>query len=1104
MKTVRFLFASGAVACAWVVLFLACRLAAWALGWPAWWTIPLALNTGVGWVAIRMAREALRDARADAHKQAPADPRQSARMRRAWKRGRGLRRGRFLDAPMPWYLCLEQAPTTSGGMLDSGDAADRQSDEGEEFAWRRGPHALWLDYPDAWGEDDDVRWDAFVRLLKTRDAPLAGIALVVEADHLLLDDPARLRDRARLLRRRLDRLRASRRGTVPVYVVLNRLDCLYGMRSLVAGLDSARLFRPLGAVRRERETPEELARRVIDQSEDELGKLPPIREAALLAPVELERLREPLAHFCSHLFAGDSAMLRGVYLASSAPGGGTIPPRMVAYPTFREVREDPPLGGSWFLRTLLREGIPGDAVPARRAVGVRRTGLSGTLAGLVAGSLVLCTLLTWSFWENRSILLSARDRAAPPTSAESLEPFLDLAVQTRLRAAGWRLPRFGMVEAERLADELQTRFTESYFDLKTVPGIDHVQETALAAGSSSDPREIGNALLLLTATREGISRNLNRDGNPGENWLFLHALIDALRLAGPGDMRQLQTYFEWAETQEWMPETRDALVAFEKYIIDTACGGDLSWLPVWIESLPGLAGVDVSCVWSPTLAPPYRVGGAWTAQGYRIAAGLLRAVVYDSADPEGWLEKREAFLATYRRTAIRHWREAGKHVWDGFRLRIADDDLPDLIRAAAKLDDPASRFAALARAHLLPMHDQETDDPDIRWLMLYTGTGGRDESTPSPGLAQRLADAVRSLGSDEGIEQVSRDLGLLPGDRGTVVAQEWEKLREAMAAAGLQAETPLDNRAAVQRHYRNLAPAVDPLVRAGIAARGVHQTLREASTSGGWDAVSPLASYDYFRYLAARTAALGLDNAWREKVFNPAGLYPGDNDARLRQVAAPGGLLERFLTGEAAGLWCWQNEAMAAAEWDGIAFPVSAEFLAFCQTILREGVPEKPTAVVLPFRFDAISVDTSALERPTKVELTFRSGGEEQVAVFQNYQMPGQFVWHPESPSSASIRIVFPSTTAVLDFTSETVGDFIRLLSGDAAVIGADAFPEVERDLRELGVTRFVLRTAMENADAYFSYTAVPFPELPHSVIVPDAAPLPATPARRPAFGPIP
>ncbi|MCD8141608.1 MAG: hypothetical protein LUE17_17885 [Planctomycetaceae bacterium] len=400
------------------------------------------------------------------------------------------------------------------------------------------------------------------------------------------------------------------------------------------------------------------------------------------------------------------------------------------------------------------------------------------------------------------------------------------------------------------------------------------------------------------------------------------------------------------------------------------------------------------------------------------------------------------------------------------------------------------------------MHDPQSDDPDIRWLRLYRD-GGQVEADPSPGLAHRFADAVRRLGSDEGIEQVSRRLGLLPGDRGTVLTQEWERFGEACSAAGLVVETPIDNRAAVGRQYRNLASAHDPLVQAGALAESLHRLLRETSGSAGWDTVSPLASYDYFRYLAARTAALGLDDAWREAVYNPAGLHPGDDEARLRQVAAPGGLLERFLTNDAAGLWRWRDGELAPAEWDGIAFPFSPAFLAVCQTLLQEGVPEKPEEVVLPFRIDAVSVDSGALERPTTIRFTFRSGGEEQTTLFQNYQMPGEFIWRPDGPSSASICITFPSTTAVLDFPPDRVGDFLRLFTGDAAVIGMEAFPEAERDLRELGITRFVLRAALENADAFFSNTAVPFPELPHSIIVPDAAPPSAEPARRPVFGPL-
>ncbi|MDR1744668.1 MAG: hypothetical protein LBS30_02830, partial [Planctomycetota bacterium] len=766
MTTLRFLLNTCVNAILWAVLFLACRFAVWGMDGPAWWTIPLALGLGFAWLAGSRLRGVVRDLRGERTAVAGenANPQQLARMRRAWKQGRGLRHaGLFQPVPI-WYLCLEQAPTRSGGMLDTVDAADRQSPAGdEEFSWGRGPNALWLDFPDAWAEGDDYRWNAFLRLLKTHDAPLAGIAMTVEADHLLLDDPAGLRKSAALLRHRLERLRLLRRETVPVYLVVNRLDCLYGMRSLVTELGRERLGRPLGAVRRERESAEDLARRVVDACGADLTRLPPRHEAAVQAPAELERLRGPLAHFCSQLFAGADSPLRGIYLASSAPGGGTIPPLMVELPTFRELREDPLAGESWFLRSLLREGIPGDVHAARRAVGGGRRRLSPGLTGLAAGSLVLCSLLTWSFLENQAVLLSARGRAAPPESADSLGPFLDLAEQTRLRAGSWRLPRFGMVEADLLADELQRRYTESYFDLKTVPGVEYIQEAALASVRSGDPREIGNSLLLLAATRAGLSRNLDGAGEAPASERFLHELVGDLRLAGPEDVRQFETYFDWAGAQEWMPETRDALAAFERHILDNARGGDLSsWLPSWIESLPGLDGVDAERVWEPVPVPPIRVGGAWTAKGYRIARGLLEAVVPES-------DRREAFLAEYRRSAVRHWRQAADRLWNSFQRRIRDDDLPELVRAASRLDDPASRFVALLQTHLLPMHDDANDGTggaaDAEWLLLHGDDGAVRKVEGEDGLVPHINRTIRFLGSDDGMSRLSRRLGFGGGDR---------------------------------------------------------------------------------------------------------------------------------------------------------------------------------------------------------------------------------------------------------------------------------------------------------------------------------------------------
>lgn len=414
---------------------------------------------------------------------------------------------------------------------------------------------------------------------------------------------------------------------------------------------------------------------------------------------------------------------------------------------------------------------------------------------------------------------------------------------------------------------------------------------------------------------------------------------------------------------------------------------------------------------------------------------------------------------------------------------MRDEDIPELVRAASRLDDPATRFAGLLRTHLLPMYAETAGDPDRNWLLLHCAL---PEPQSEDGLAERVNRAIRFLGSDDGMNRLSREIGLVPGDRRGGVAAEWERFAQAMAAAGLAIETPMENLDSVQNHYRGVAAPGDALRRAGEAAASLHQLLRETSRSASWDGISPLASFDFLRYLAARQAALGLDAAWREQVYNPASLFPGDEIDRLRRLASPGGLLEKFLVGRAAGLWRWDGDRLAATGWNGLDFPFAPSFLEFCQTVLRQGVSTAPDSVTLSFRADAATVDRDALERPTAVEFVLKSGGEEQKVVFRNYSQIGEFVWHAKGESTAAINLVFPSVTARLEFPASEVNDFFRLLSAEAAVLGVEAFPDAAKDLRQLGITRVVLRARLVNADAYFKFRAATSPRLPHTILTGD------------------
>ncbi len=1130
MKTLTSLFSTVANCLWWAGVFLACRVAVWLAAKPAWWTIPLALAAGAAWLAFRALgrkHDAWREEQAPFSVavpaavpavRAPASAR--ARLRRAWQQGRALRAGnRFRPAP-PLYLFLNLTPGAAASPLELGDAFGQDAlARTDDFTWRRAPDAAWIDCPDALLRNDGGGWGAFADI--AGEAEIAGVVVALDAARLAAADHAA----APMLRQRLEALQRGQKRPLPVYLVVDNIDRLYGLRSLVSRVDPGRLADPLGDIRDQaRENSPAFFRRVLADSAALLERLGrsaiASAPAALLAREELLRLEEPLVRFCRQVFLKGSShggqnagsgrhlpWIRGLFLAASAPGGGdAVPPVLARLESFadihRDIRETLPVQ-PWFLHSALRDAIPADAGAAREAGSPGgRSAYPAYAAGLIAGALALSLLLTWSFLENRTILLSARGRAAPPETAESLESYRELAAATRLRADGLRPPRFGMTEARDLAGVLQRRYTDSYFDLKTIPSIEHVQDAALAAAESGSPAEIGNALLLLAVAREGIARNLDASGGePTEQTRFLHALVASLRLAAPADMRQLETYFAWAGKQDWMPETRDALEAFERYLVDNAAGGDVaSWLSEWVGGLPGLRAVDASRVWEAPLADNSAsiIAPEWTREGYAIARGLLDAVSCGSGNQDAWREKREAALERYRTRALERWRGAAAALWSKFRRRIPDGEVQAMLRAAVRGDDPASRFLSLLRHHLMYMFDAAGpgDNPDAIWLFLHDALAGADAADEANGgLASRIAHAVRGLGDDDNLDRWSRQLGLAAGGDDLPAREAWSRWRGAVRRYGMAAEAPADNFTAVREHFRagetgsSGAPATDPLLEAGREAEFLHRHLREKAGSAAWDSLSPLAMHDYLRYLATRAAALHLDALWREEVYNPAHLAAGDDADRLDKLAAAGGALEKFLAGPARGFWHWDGTGLANARWRRLPFMFDDVFLDFCRTAMREERPRPPEALELPLTVRAVDVDREAKERPVTVEFALRSGREKQSVFFSNYRISEPLIWRPGRETSAEIRVYFPSVEAVAEFRGKVgLGNFVSALSAGELHLDAGLFPEAEPALRRMGVNRIVVKASVENGGQVLEYlNEKPF-TLPRSVITPGPA----------------
>ncbi len=605
-------------------------------------------------------------------------------MHSAWKAGEDFLaqspRSRELSV-LPRFLSFGLDPAEGRKLLGTValcPGGDR-SGAGPAFTWHFARRAAWLDLDFALRHDDGGRWRLFLSQLEERRkaAPPAGIIHTLDARWLLAAERDTVQCVAATLRARLDDLSRLAGHALPAYLMVNRIDCLYGVRSLVSRLPADRLDQPLGAFRSgDGGDPGRFAGRALEQAIGWLAYRPDTA-AGFQAGEELRRLAEPLALFCDRAF-GDNAYqwpahLGGVFFGSTGPSGTTLAPLLASLPSFRPEAEPARPATPWFWTDLLDNHLPADPAP-RSPIAPRsqkRSVLANAgLAALSAGTLCLSWLITYAFLEARHVIGLAEGRIAAPGNAEDLPEYLELAESAEKRNAEWRLPRFGMNEAVKVEALLRRRYDEARNRLVGVPP---------AEGARAEPAN-----------------------PPGAAPAFIPARLD---LDAPG-----------ADSAPVRAELRDYPGQSDSDIVQ--------WLSEQINALPGGEEVDAAETWLPLAVPAgkareSRVRPAWTLRGYAMAGTMLDAALRDGVP--GNAARRESVLSHYRREALRQWQAALRAAWSACSDQVRPAALPLLIRDMGRMDSPALRALALLDKHVTPMFPRGDRQPEIAWLRRYAG-----------------------------------------------------------------------------------------------------------------------------------------------------------------------------------------------------------------------------------------------------------------------------------------------------------------------------------------------------------------------------------------------
>ncbi|MCC8190328.1 MAG: type VI secretion system protein, partial [Planctomycetes bacterium] len=222
---------------------------------------------------------------------------------RSWRAGLNLIARSRSRRARPWLLSFGQFDTGRKALLDYhavAVAAMATSGGHGEISWHLTKANLWLDLANGLEKTTDERWADLLERFTRHHRPSA-VAVWLDAAALVTAPPSGIAGLAAIVRDRLDTLAESLRSRPPVTLIVDGLDRLYGLSSLLNHLAPEVLAEPLGLTRPAvATTPAAFVSLALTEARRRLTTLSadPLRPAGLQAPAEFSRLERPLVSLC--------------------------------------------------------------------------------------------------------------------------------------------------------------------------------------------------------------------------------------------------------------------------------------------------------------------------------------------------------------------------------------------------------------------------------------------------------------------------------------------------------------------------------------------------------------------------------------------------------------------------------------------------------------------------------------------------------------------------------------------------------------------------------------------------------------------------------------
>ncbi len=929
---------------------------------------------------------------------------------------------------------------------------------------------------------DREEWERFLSLLaryRLRE-PVNGVLVTIAADKLLEMNEARLSEEGQNVRKRVDQLMRILGASIPVYVMVTKIDLIPGMLEFSNLLPQEGRNQAMGYV-----NPDLSAdwKAVLDDALAAVARR--LRELHFIMVHRggepepemflflngFDRLKPALDLYARSLFVPNpyqpTPPFRGMFFSSAIQEGRGRPEHTGFFATGEEEEAGAVLHNNGiFLRDLFQSILPKDRSlfrPIPEFLRTRRRSLALAALSWTFLWASLGGLAAFSHFNARSALDAASTELSRPAALTGV-PSLDLLAMRRLGAAirtveginrRWVIPWAGFRQGERAERELKARYVRLFRE-----GMLKSFDTALLDGLRPAPDDSAgdgrlNAFGCLVA-RIDVLRDYRKGKTPRSFDRFRDSAGEVMVRMDSTLTRGTASFFgdAYLDYLDWSAgaETREGELKSLRSVLEDRLRAreDLQWIALnWIEEPDPVRPGDFWGNPEEDYDGDTVVPGVYTRASLDQIQSFFTALAGAVASPLADGEERDFW----------RWYEVQMYeAWASFALAFPRDgglalSVPGGRRAIAAMtaeENPYFDFLTFMAGELRDL-PPALEPPSWAALVIELDDLRREaeaDSSRSGTILEKL-DRQKDKMFRSTVGKADRRK-LAEMKRRSAAVKAWTDYTAAIEGISDAVVSPERCFQAVSDLYTDAGSAVSPFTVARERFNRLQSLLGHENASFVWDLV--LGPREYLLDYCIAEAAEVLQERWDRDVL--AGIRTVDRDNIPGVLfAEEEGLVWKFVEETARPFVSDTRTGWVATDRGGPAFPLREEFVEF----LNEG----PRSVVTYESSYAVTLETLPVEanreagvKPFGCTLTLQCPAERQALENYNYQRSQTFTWSPENCGETVLTILFPELALTRSYSGKLgFARFLEDFSDGSRRFVPEDFPRERERLEQMGVS---------------------------------------------------